>query len=121
MHDSLLPTHGWLVLSGDIVGHPKRLLRTVVSVVTLLLAVETNNALIDSHILWVESQNLVNLLLCLRLFLAVRRLMASLAAPVANEPHVHLLLPVGLHAASQQRVQLGVHPVFVDWEVCKLA
>ena len=88
---------------------------------TLLLAVKTYYALIDCYVLWVKSQNLVNLLLCLRLLLAVRRLVASLAAPVADESNVHLLLPVGLHASSQQRVQLSVHPVFIDWEIRELA
>ena len=88
---------------------------------TLLLAVETNYALIDCHVFRVKSQNLVNLLLRLRLLLAVRRLVASLAAPVADESNVHLLLPVGLHASSQQRVQLSVHPVFIGWEIREFA
>ena len=121
MYDSLFTTHGWLVLSGHIVCRSYWLLRTIISVVTLLLAVETYYTLIDCHVLWVESQNLINLLLCLRLLLAVRRLVASLAAPVADVPNVHLLLPVGLHASSQLRVQLSVHPVFIGWEVRELA
>ena len=78
------------------------------------MAVETDNALIYRHILWIEAQNMVKLLLSFGLLLAVGRLVAGLAAAVADELHVHRLLPVGL------AMELHVHEILLGREISQL-
>ena len=84
-YDALFTAHGRFILARRDRSGAQGLLRTIIRVMTLLLAVEALDALVPGHVLRVETNDLVHLLLRLFLLLAVGRLVAKLAAMVAND------------------------------------
>jgi len=101
--DALLPTHRRFVLPRRIIGRPQRLFRTIIRIVAFLVAMKAHHALVHLHVFRIQTQNLVNFFLRLGLLLAVGRLVAELAAAVANETQVLLRLPVArVHSSTNQ-------------------
>ena len=112
--DALLSAHEGLVLPRHVVRRPLQLLRAVVRVVALLVAVVADDARNVGHVLRVLVDDHVELLGRQLILLAVGRFVAGPAAPVADELHVHWLLPVRL------AVELHVHEVLLGREIRQL-
>lgn len=112
--DALLRAHEGLVLAGHVVRRPLQLLRAVVRIVALLVAVVAHDARDVGHVLRVLVDDHVELLGRELVLLAVGRFVAGLAAAVADELHVHRLLPVGL------AMELHVHKILLGREIRQL-
>ena len=117
----LFSRHRRLVLTLRIIISALSFQRTGVSIVPFLVAAEADNLFMDLIVLRILILNFRKLALRNGIFLAIRAFMPTLTTAIADELLVDVLskhLPIVMRA-SDNLVQLSIHPVLLIREVSK--
>ena len=117
----LFSRHRRLVLALRIIISALSFQRTGVSIVPFLVAAEANNLFMDLIVLRILILNFCKLALRNGIFLAISAFMPTLTTAIADELLVDVLskhLPIVMRA-SDNLVQLSIHPVLLIREVSK--
>ena len=117
----LFSRHRRLVLALRIIISALSFQRTGVSIVPFLVAAEANNLFMDLIVLRILILNFRKLALRNGIFLAISAFMPTLTTAIADELLVDVLskhLPIVMRA-SDNLVQLSIHPVLLIREVSK--